>query len=167
MSKNVIHCTIFITNAVQFFWNNITSILSTKGCYHLCCCCYCALNQTSLYYANFNHTLLTVVWWFKTWYWQWPGENQILWDSSTKPHLKHRPRETDGSHNTDSKDIISKYSFQQCKQTVPLCRNVVSWVLTPYSLVSKNRRFGGTYCLHLQGWWAQCFQSWRIGLYFP
>ena len=48
--------------------------------------------------------------------------------------------------DTKGKDIISKNSFWQCMQTVPLCQIIVSWVL-----LSKNRHFGGTYCLHLQG----------------
>jgi hypothetical protein len=66
-------------------------------------------------------------------------EEQTQRDSGI-PLLKLQLYTTD----TKSKDTISKNSFQQCMQTVHLCQIVVSWVLTPYGFVGKNRRFGGT-----------------------
>jgi len=43
--------------------------------------------------------------------------------------------------DTKGKYIISKNSSQQGMQTVPLCQIVISWVLTPYSFLSKKPTF--------------------------
>jgi hypothetical protein len=32
----------------------------------------------------------------------------------------------------------------------------IFWVVTQSSVVQVYLRFGGTYCLHLQGWWVNC-----------
>jgi hypothetical protein len=36
--------------------------------------------------------------------------------------------------------------------TVVVMKSIIFWDITPCSLLKVNRRFGGTYCLHLQGW---------------
>jgi hypothetical protein len=35
--------------------------------------------------------------------------------------------------------------------TAVVMKSIIFWDVTPRSLLSCNRRFGGTYCLHLQG----------------
>jgi hypothetical protein len=41
-------------------------------------------------------------------------------------------------------------SFQPC-HTYTHIKSTIFWDITPYSPLSVNRHFGGTYCLHLQG----------------
>jgi hypothetical protein len=38
-------------------------------------------------------------------------------------------------------------------QRLPHMSMLVFWVATPCGLVGGYQRFGGTYCLYLQGWW--------------
>jgi hypothetical protein len=38
----------------------------------------------------------------------------------------------------------------------------VFWVMTPFRLVGRYQRFGGTYCLHLQGWSSFLLKCWYL-----
>jgi hypothetical protein len=41
---------------------------------------------------------------------------------------------------------------------------LVFWVVTPCELVDRHQRFGGAYCLHLQGWGEFMFRRTRLGV---
>jgi hypothetical protein len=51
--------------------------------------------------------------------------------------------------------LIHAFRYVLCCKEKPLLTLTmfIFWVVTPYGLIDTYRRFGGTYCLHFQGWY--------------
>jgi hypothetical protein len=68
--------------------------------------------------------------------------------AGAKAALLHQPRSSSGK--------ISVVGFEVL--TVVIMKSIIFWDITPYSTLSVNRCFGGTYRLHLQGI-VTCFHT--------
>jgi hypothetical protein len=70
-----------------------------------------------------------------------------------KPQLLLYTRFTHANKRQDN-IVVKERIFTHFRQYVwsHCLSKLVFWVVTPCRLVGRYQRFGGTYCLHLQGW---------------